>query len=371
MLVNEALSNILGALYEAPVRPALWEQFLKLYTEAVGGESGALILHDSTNAESRVGCQWNVDPEATLRYEQHYGAVDVWRQHVAVAGDYLGTSEQLVPLAEMERTEIYNELFLPYRFPHGLFAIVEPGPVRIACFNVYRSQQTGAFDTEELELARFLKPHFKRAYQLHTQLTATRERSAGLQAALDTLSNGVILIDLQMRVISMNREAERITAASDGLLVGQAGVRAKHAGESARLGKLIYDAVTTSHSNGLNSAGAINISRREKPPVHVLVSPVRGIDVGERHPIRAILFINDPTQRVRPASQTLADLFGLTPAESRLAMLLADGRAPTEVTDILGVSRNTLKSQLASIYQKTGTSRQAQLVRLLLQLCAR
>ena len=123
----------------------------------------------------------------------------------------------------MQRTEIYNELFLPYRFPHGLFAIVEPGPLRIACINIYRSQQTGAFDTEELELARFLKPHFKRAYQMHNQLAASTQRSAGLQAALDKLSNAVILLDLRMRVIGMNREAERIVRANDGLLVGQAG----------------------------------------------------------------------------------------------------------------------------------------------------
>jgi DNA-binding CsgD family transcriptional regulator len=51
-------------------------------------------------------------------------------------------------------------------------------------------------------------------------------------------------------------------------------------------------------------------------------------------------------------------------------MLVADGLSPTIIAEMLGVSRNTLKSQLASIYQKTGTSREAQLVRLLLQLPA-
>ena len=134
--------------------------------------------------------------------------------------------------------------------------------------------------------------------------------------------------------------------------------------------KLIHDAMRTAEGDGFASGGALSISRRQRPPLHVLISPVRGVDAEARHPIRALLFISDPTARIRPAGQTLADLFGLTPAECRLALLLADGRAPTEITDILGVSRNTLKSQLASIYQKTGTSRQAQLVRLLLQLRA-
>jgi DNA-binding CsgD family transcriptional regulator len=58
----------------------------------------------------------------------------------------------------------------------------------------------------------------------------------------------------------------------------------------------------------------------------------------------------------------------LTPAECRVAILLADGHSPATIAEMVGVSRNTLKTQMSSIYGKTGTSRQAQLVRLLLQL---
>jgi DNA-binding CsgD family transcriptional regulator len=78
------------------------------------------------------------------------------------------------------------------------------------------------------------------------------------------------------------------------------------------------------------------------------------------------VFVSDPEQRVRPTLDTLRALFGFTTAEYRLAMLLVDGHGPTAIAKMVGVSRNTVKSQLASIYRKTGTSRQAQLVRLLL-----
>ncbi len=72
--------------------------------------------------------------------------------------------------------------------------------------------------------------------------------------------------------------------------------------------------------------------------------------------------------KVRPAREVLFGLFGLTPAECRVAMLLTDGHAPRQIGQLLGVSRNTLKSQLASIYSKTGTSRQSQVVRLISRL---
>ena len=61
----------------------------------------------------------------------------------------------------------------------------------------------------------------------------------------------------------------------------------------------------------------------------------------------------------------LSGLFRLTSAESRVALLLGDGKSLSEIAQLLGVSRNTLKTQVAGIYSKTGTSRQSQLVRLL------
>jgi len=61
-------------------------------------------------------------------------------------------------------------------------------------------------------------------------------------------------------------------------------------------------------------------------------------------------------------------LFGLTPAECRVSLLLVDGLAPAAIANTLGVTANTLKSRLSSVYAKTGSSRQSQLTRLLVQL---
>jgi DNA-binding CsgD family transcriptional regulator len=62
----------------------------------------------------------------------------------------------------------------------------------------------------------------------------------------------------------------------------------------------------------------------------------------------------------------LQQLYGLTPAESRLALLLAAGNAPKEAAQQLQVGISTVRSQLKSIFAKTDTNRQSELVRLLL-----
>ena len=112
----------------------------------------------------------------------------------------------------------------------------------------------------------------------------------------------------------------------------------------------------------------MDVTRRQKPALHLMISPARGLDLDKDCVVRAIVFVTDPAERVRPLPETLQQRYELTPAECRLAMLLADGRTLSQIAEMLGVSRNTLKSQLASTYSKTGTSRQSDLVRILLNV---
>ena len=58
--------------------------------------------------------------------------------------------------------------------------------------------------------------------------------------------------------------------------------------------------------------------------------------------------------------------FGLSPAETRVAQRLMMGESPEQAAAFLEVTIATTRWHLASLYRKTGTSRQAQLVRLLM-----
>jgi DNA-binding CsgD family transcriptional regulator len=66
----------------------------------------------------------------------------------------------------------------------------------------------------------------------------------------------------------------------------------------------------------------------------------------------------------------LRELYGLTPAESALATLLAEGKTLQEAAGLRGVTHQTARSQLKSIFSKTATRRQSELLRLLLSLPA-
>lgn len=368
MSEDEILIDSLQALYEAPLDPSFWHEFLRLVAIAAEGEAATLLMHDFGNAESAMSFDWGFHPDVARLYAAHYGAIDVWRSAVTKSRDWIGISEHFVPTAELLRTEFYNDLLLPYEIPHGMFAMVERGPSRVANLSVCRSARAGAFEETHLEVIRFLKPHIQRAYRLHSELISARARNREMMMALDSISTGVILIGPKVQVLTMNRAAERTIAAENSLRVTKGRLRVERTGEMARLEKLLMEAVTTSQGTGLDAAGAMTISRRDLQPLKLLVSPVRGLKIGTVDPVRALVFISDPAQQVCPTANVLRDMFGLTPAECRLAFLLSEGKTLCEIAEMLRLTRNTLKSQLASIYRKTRTSRQSQLIMLLLRI---
>jgi DNA-binding CsgD family transcriptional regulator len=82
--------------------------------------------------------------------------------------------------------------------------------------------------------------------------------------------------------------------------------------------------------------------------------------------IAAVVFVQDPLRAQRPLQATLHAHYNLTPAECRVALLLCDGLDPRQIANLVGVTYETVRSQLKSIFSKTSTRRQAELIRLLL-----
>jgi DNA-binding CsgD family transcriptional regulator len=313
-----------------------------------------------------------MNPDMIRIYADYYGTRDIWAQRAlsGAAEGWKGTSESVCNLNELSRTEFYNDFLLPFEIPHAIWGVVQRTPRRIVNIGIYRNGRKGPFNERNLELIEFLGPHLKRAFHLHLQISELKSRSEDMAASLNMLAFGVVLLGPAGRIVAMNQSASRTVAKNDGLLAMPLGLRAWLPEESGELESLIRRAELTSIGEGLGAGGAIRISRRQGPPLQLLVTPSRRFPLEANRDVRTLVFINDPAHKVRTPVKVLESLFGLTPAECRLALLLADGNAPPQIADMLGLSANTIKSQLASIYQKTGTSRQAQLVRLLSQLGA-
>lgn len=80
------------------------------------------------------------------------------------------------------------------------------------------------------------------------------------------------------------------------------------------------------------------------------------------------MVVNDPTQASVQSPEVLKKFFGLTLSEARIAERLATGDTPAHAAKALGIAVSTARTHIDSIYRKTEVDRQADLVRLLVQL---
>jgi DNA-binding CsgD family transcriptional regulator/PAS domain-containing protein len=370
---REALSELLGTLYDAAANPALWEQFLAQLGRSTGATSAVLVIYDSARRSYILSRDWQFDPEARTLYAQHYGALDLWGQlwgqrALSKGENLVCSSEALCPSTEPIDTGIYNDFLTRLGLEHRIFALFENTGSRLISCGLFRHAAHGPFDADALALLRFLAPHVQRAVGLHAKFSELTNRFAGLEAALNSLATGVMFTGPEGRVSLMNRSASEMLSERDGLVITNAGrLRAERPAESDQLASAIQGAAQKSNDGKMG--GAVLVSRRSRPPLQVLVGPIGSsaalsFCVGD--PISAVAFITDPARRQRPAENVLRAMFGLSPAECRVALLLSDGHAARQIADMIGVSENTVRSQVKSIYFKSGVRRQGELMRLLL-----
>jgi DNA-binding CsgD family transcriptional regulator len=364
--INETVSKLLDGLYAAAANPDLWNPFLQRLAQLTRAESAGLVWHDA--GVHTISHSWEIDPEMARLHQEHYHSVDVWGlRGASLPSGSVRSSQSLCPLAELKTTEVYNDFMARFGIEHGLFAVVEQiSRPRGGAVSLFRGSASPEFETDAEEMLRLLAGHLKQAFRQYREFSDLKAWSAGLETALNLLPSGVILLGAKGQVVSMNRAAFAVVSERDGLLTTRSGLRAERPAEFSLLQKAIREAVSTSNGHGLAAGGTVLVSRRERTPLQIVVSPIRDPRITSQM-VAAIVFVTDPLRRQRPARDALRAMFGLTPAECRVALLVGDGHAPRQIADMVGVSVNTVRSQMKSVFAKTGVKRQGELIRLLMR----
>jgi DNA-binding CsgD family transcriptional regulator len=184
----------------------------------------------------------------------------------------------------------------------------------------------------------------------------------GLLEAFGLVGSGAIMFGADGLVMSTNPAAERMFGSGIALANGQL-VATDRASNTALQGLLL-----AMKSPRASRAGQrIAIARPGAPPLlgHAISIDRLSVECGHAS---GLLVLVDPLSRREPTAAVLQQVFSLTPAEARLASGLAKGLDLQEISDLHGVSVGTLRVQLKSVFSKTQTKRQAQLVVLLARL---
>lgn len=183
--------------------------------------------------------------------------------------------------------------------------------------------------------------------------------------ALDLIALGVVLVDMDGRVVFANGVARAFSRDRDGLAVART-VEPGDPAAARTLRAAISDAAAAARAGG-DFRRCLPVGRGvggQDMIAHVC-SLSADRPAGTDRPAVAI-FLSDPGRRPQISGDRLAPLFGLTPAEAEIALLLTEGCRREEIAERLGISHTTVAFHMRNLFQKTDTNRQADLVAVIL-----
>ncbi len=375
MLSERDLSRLILAAYDAASAPERWSAFLQQFAECARGAHAAILLNDYSRQRYNVADSYNVDPEAQRLYQAHYAEKDAY--YIAGRGElcagWCGTSQMLISDDKLAECEFYRDYQRYYDMFHSCIAVMRFDSSAISCLTLLRSRRRGPFGKEQIKLSHALLPHLQKALELHRRVIELRVTSENLEQALALTPMALVLVAPTAKVLFATVRAKRLFSSQNGLCIRAGYLEAARSNDSSALRTAIRRASGIDFGSLDHLSSSLTI-RRELPkrPLAISVYPLRpAMALTTACDTVVAVFVFDPDEILPRLDQVLHTAFGLTPAEIRLASLMATGDSLNHVAALLGVSRNTVKTQLRNVFHKTGTSTQNRLIHLLTSLNAR
>jgi len=232
-----------------------------------------------------------------------------------------------------------------------------------------RHQEAGAVTDDEVASLRLLGPHFRRAVEISNLLDIKTIEAATFASTFERLAAGVVLVDVEARLIHANAAARSMLEAADPIRIDHGRLNLP----TSQASNALADAIARS-AGDLQQMGQRGISipgqmKDGRPSVaHVLPIKSGQIRSGLEQRAIAAVFIAPVDNAPQMPGAALALVYDLTPAETRVLELIVEGRTLLDVAQKLGISKNTVRTHLQHVFDKTRTKRQADLIRLVASL---
>jgi DNA-binding CsgD family transcriptional regulator/PAS domain-containing protein len=370
MTRDEGVLDLVGDIYDCAIEPNKWPATLERLVKYVGGESAAISLQDPLKREVRLVAQWGVDARFEQIMHENMPLNPLLSMGWFVDVDEPFTGEKALGQEDYLNCRFYKEVVAPNGFYDAALAVLAKGGNRFGSLSVPGKER---FTDTTLEKLRVLAPHVRRAVTIADLLGVRTLQQDMLSATLDLLTVGIILIDDGSRIVHAN-------AAGIRLLDERTAVRRDGSQLSCRDPKVAINlklAIETAASGNTvefpKSGIAVPITSTDGGDLAAWILPLdRGLRIELAAPFAAsvAVFLRQMGDTSPFPGELFVKRFGISPAECRVLMMLTQGMSPREAAETLGISEPTAKSHLQRLFQKTGTDRQADLMRLAMSALA-
>ena len=283
--------------------------------------------------------------------------------------DTVFTVDDVMTAEEWENSTYYRDYSRLNDVYHVMGTDISTADSGVLRFRITRGQDQPAFSAEEKKLCSRLVPHLRRSLHVHNLLGRSESLSNLYADAVNRLSVATLVLDESGSVLQLNDVARELLSQADGLKLVGSRLEASYPSDNRELHKLIRDALSSKDTpQTQETREALSVARPSgEVSLGVVVDPIPGAEWAEgRGPPAVMVYIRDAVAKSQVDNRVAKELFNFTPAETTLALQLANGLSLEEAAENLGIMRNTARAHLRAIFSKTGVRRQAELVRIML-----
>lgn len=348
---------LVDSIYEAAILPERWADVLDAVSRRFDAAGGMLIRATPTTQYSI--CSPAIESTVRQFEKTPWVAQNVRVERLVAHPPHPGflTDLDLVTEEETRTLPIYTQWLIPNGAAVGAATLIQDiGPARLLMSLEGLPDHAAA--RRAIPALDALRPHIARSAMLSARFQFERMRSA--MSALDMIGVAGAMIDPTGRICAANAPFEQAMAG----MIGKQGMlrlptTATRAAFDIGLARLPISA----------SLGLPDPALSRFRVLHMI--PVLGQARDIFSDVAAFLILVDPLSRAAPGTGILQSLFDLTPAESRVADLIATGGSIGDIARRFGLSAQTVRTHMKSIFGKTGTHRQSDLVAMLGQIAIR
>jgi DNA-binding CsgD family transcriptional regulator len=347
--------------YEAALLPELWPTACEALAREVNATTATIFAIDEHGGH-RFVCTPNIR-EGIVRFSSDPRRFENPRPGRALEKfPFTFTRElDLLTREELEQDVVLNEFIRPAGMTWSAGCAFQEPTGHLIMFDLLRRTGMDHYSDAEIAHLNALKPDLARSVFLASRLAFSEAKA--MATTLSSLGLAAVVLGAGLNVLAMNEQAEalapRISAGPFDRLVLESKA-------TAALVKTAFAALASSTNGAVQSFPMASSDGLEPLILHLL--PVRrsAHDVFGRG--MALLIVTTPGKRSAPDMRVLSGLFDLTPAEGKVARELARGKSVEDIATLHGVTVETVRTHVKSIFAKTGSNRQPELVALLLGL---
>lgn len=282
--------------------------------------------------------------------------------------DSVFTVDDVMSESEWVSSTYYQMSCVPQGVHHVMGADISTSDGGKLRFRITRPKSAPKFTLEERALCELFLPHLRRALHVHNLLNRSESLGELYSQAIGRLSVATIVLDESGGVLRLNPVAKEILESADGLKLVGGRLEATYPSDNRELQRLVRSVFAGAGEKGSGVAEAMSVTRPSgQVNLSLVVEAIPSMEWAEgKDKPAAVVYIRDAMSKSLASKVVAKQLFNLTPAETALAMELANGLSLEEAAEALNIRRNTARAHLRSIFSKTGVRRQTELVRIML-----